>query len=354
MKSKRLILVVAVSVVFVGAILILRLHSQSSTSKNESASSVPSVTVSKVEHGAVVRKLDVTGTLEGINETDIISETNGKITKVNAEVEAYLTANSSVAEVENDLQEIAVEAASVNSEKADADLKRVKNLFSQNAVSETQLENAQVGAKGALAQLKLAQKNYDNTFLRTPIAGRLAQKFVVVGQMISPGTKVATVVNDGRMKLKVGIPENFVSLVKQGSEVQVRSDAVPNRIFSGKVKSIALKADPQTRTFQAEIELPNDHERSLRSGMFATVEITTSADAKSLVVPIAALVETGANNPYVFVVKDSMVSLKYVTVGARNDSLIEIVSGLNRGDLVVSFGQQILKEGSRVSYTIDN
>lgn len=354
MKSRRVVWIVALPILFIGAIVILRLRSQGSTKADAGSIMAVSVTVSKVGHGSVARKLDVTGTLEGINETDIISETSGKITKINADVGTYIAVNSSVAEVENDLQEIAVEAARVNSEKADADLKRVKNLFSQNAVSETQLENAQVGAKAALAQLKLAQKNYDNTFLKTPIAGRLAQKFVVIGQMITPGTKVATVVDDSRMKLKVGIPENFVSFVKRGSGIQVKSDAVPNRIFSGKVKTIALKADPQTRTFQAEIELPNDHGRSLRSGMFAKAEITTSADEKSLVIPVAALIEANGNSPSVFVVKDSVVSLKYVTVGAKNDSLIEIVSGLNMDDLVVNFGQQNMKNGMRVRYTIDN
>jgi len=312
-----------------------------------------SVTVSKAAHGSIANRISATGTLEGAYETDIISETNGKITKLNAEVEEYVQANSSIAEVENDLQEIALESAQVNSDKADADLKRVKNLFSQNAVSETQLENVEVGAKAAMAQLKLAKKNYDNTFLKTPISGRLAQKFVVVGQMITPGTKVATIVDDSRMKLKVGIPENFVSLVKKGSEVQVKADAVPNRTFAGKIKTIALKADPQTRTFQAEIELPNDHGRSLRSGMFAKALIT-SVDSKSIVVPVSALIEGSGTAFSVYVVKDSIVALKQVGVGERNDSVAEIISGLNVGDLVVNFGQQNIKDGTKVRYTIDN
>lgn len=354
MKSKRLMLIFVASILFIGAVVILRLRSQSSAGGDAAKSSIMSVTVSRVEHGSVSRSLDMTGTLEGIHEADIISETSGKITKINTEVKEYVRVNSSIAEVENDLQEIALESARVNSMKADADLKRVKELFSQNAVSETQLENAEVGAKAGLAQLKLAQRNYDYTFLRTPIAGRLAEKFVVIGQMVVPGTKIATVVDDSRMKLKVGIPENFVSYVSIGRKVKIKSDAVPNREFSGNVETIALKADLQTRTFQAEIELPNDRDLSLRSGMFAKAELTALGDSGSLVVPVAALIEGGANSPSVFVVKDSLVSLKHVSVGAKNDSLIEVVSGLNPGDLVVDFGQQNIRDGARVRYTIDN
>ncbi len=350
MKSRRLVVLIAVSILFIGAVVLLRLRSQSSMSRNEAGSATVSVTVTKVRLGSVTRKLEVTGTLEGIHEADIISETSGKVTRINFEVESRVPSNSSIAEVENNLQEVAVEAARANSAKAEADLKRVKNLFSEKAVSETQLENAEVGSKAALAQLRLAQENYDHTFLRTPIAGRLAQKFIVIGQMIAPGVKVATVVDDSRMKLKVGIPENYISYVKHGSEVQVRSDAVPNRIFPGRVKTIALKADPQTRTFQAEIELANDADLPLRSGMFARAEMATSANTKTLVIPVAALVE----GPAVFVVNDSVASLRYVTVAAKNDSLVEIVSGLNQGDLIVGFGQQNVKAGMRVRYNIGN
>ena len=352
MKNRKLSWVIAPLVILIGVVLVLRLRSQGSAADSAAQSPALAVSVSKVTHGAVTNRIRVTGTLEGVHETDIISETNGKITKIHAEIEQYVPVNSSIAEIENDLQEIAVEAAQANSDKAAADLKRVKNLFSQNAVSESQQENAEVGAKAALSQLRLAQKNYDNTFLRTPIAGRLAQKFVVIGQMVAPGARIATVVDDSRMKLKVGVPENYVSSVRPGSDVRVTTDAVPNRVFSGKVKTIALKADPQTRTFQAEIELPNDRDRSLKSGMFAKAEMVTFADSSSLVIPVAALVEGSGNASEVFVVRDSVVSLKLVTVGARNDSIAEIVSGLDPDGLVVDFGQQNLTDGAKVRYTV--
>jgi RND family efflux transporter MFP subunit len=362
MKSKKLVLVVAASILFVGAIVVLRLHAKTSANETNSASKAISVSVARAVYESIVNRIEVTGTLEGVHETEIVSETSGKIVKINAEVDNNIPANSSVAEVENDLQEITLEqaraqvaAAQVNSDKADADFKRIRNLFSQNAVSETQLENAEVGAKAALAQLRaaqesqrLAQKNYDYTFLKTPIAGRLAQKFVAIGQMITPGTKVASVVDDNRMKLKVGVPEEEISLVKSGNTVQINSEAVPDQVLTGIVKTVALKADAQTRTFQVEIELPNDLIRSLKSGMFARAEITTSGANKSLVIPSTALIESAGNFPTVFIVKNSVALSRSVSVGVRSDSLVEIRSGLSTQDSVVTFGQQNLKDGSKV------
>ena len=348
MKSKKLILIVVASILFVGAVVVLRLRSDAVANAADSSPKAIAVSVARVVNGSVVNRIEVTGALEGVHEAEIVSETNGKFVKVNAEIDNYLPANTSVAVIENDLQEIAVEAAQVNSDKAGADLKRVKNLFSQNAVSETQLENAEVGAKAALSQLKLAKKNYDDTFLKTPIAGRLAEKLVSVGQMVTPGTKIAWVVDDSRMKLKAGIPEEDVSMVKHGDMVQISCDAVPDQVFTGIVKTVALKADAQTRTFQVEIELPNDRVHSLKSGMFTRAEIISSRAQKSLVIPRTALIETAGSSPTVFIVKDSTASLRAVNPGMRNDSLVEIHSGLLPQDVVVIFGQQNLKDGSKV------
>ncbi len=350
MKSRKLVFAIAASALVVGVVVLLKLHLTSSSSGDSGKSNVVTVMVSKVERRFVTRQLSVTGALEGIHETDIISEASGKIVKINAEIDNYIPADSCIAVIENEIQEISVEAAQANSDKANADVKRVKSLFSQNAVSETQMENAVVASKAALAQLKLANKNYDNTFLRTPIHGRLAQKFVVIGQMISPGSKIATIVDDSRMKLKVGIPENQLFMVHQGSDVLVTTDAVPGGRFNGKVKTIALKADPQTRTFQGEIELPNDVKRLLRSGMFASAEITTQNNESSPVIPAAGLVEGIGGGSSVFVVRDAVSHLKSVTVGERNDSTVEILGGLELGDLVVTFGQQNLQEGTKVKY----
>ncbi len=362
MKSKKFIFVAIILILFLGAVVILRLHSQTIADKKVNIEKPIAVSVARAAYGTMTNQIKVTGTLEGIHEADIISETSGKVVKIDADVDGYLPANGTIAQVENDLQEILLEqakaqvaAAQANSDKADLDLKRIKNLYSQDAVSESQLENAGLAAKAALAQLrgaqaaqKLAQKNFDDTFLRTPIAGRLAEKFVTIGKMVTPGTKIATVVDDRRMKLKVGVPEEDISLVKPGDKVVVTADAVPNREFNGVVRNVALKADPMTRSFQVEVDLANDADRSLKSGMFGRAIITTSATQNALLVPSGALMESSRSGFGVFVVSGSIATQKPVAIGGRNDSLVEITAGLVSGDTVVTFGQQNLKDGSKV------
>ncbi len=364
MNAKKAVAFSVATVIFLGGIIILRIHSQTAYEKKAETDKPVTVSVTTVRYGAITDKISVTGALEGIHEAEIISETSGKIVGIDADIDSWLKAGGHIARVENDLQEISLEqsraqtaAARANSDKAQSDLARIASLYVQKAVSESQMENAELAAKAALAQLrgaqaaeKLAQKQFDDTILRSSISGRLAQKYINIGKMVSPGMKVATVVDDSRMKLIVGVPEENVSSVCNGDRAEITVDAVPGVVFRGKVRSIALKADPMTRTFQLEIDFPNDRARSVKSGMFARAEITISVSDSQLVIPSAALLESGVSTHDVYVVKGSRVSRKTVSIGARNDSLVTVSSGLAQGDTIVTFGQPNLKDGTLVRY----
>lgn len=368
MKYKRAVTVSVLSLIFLGALIILRINSQTKTDGRVGTDKPVSVSVAPVGYGTITSRINTTGAVEGISEAEIISETSGKVVAIFADVDTYLPSGGRIGSVENELQEISLEqaraqtaAAQANSDKAGLDLERVRSLYSQNAVSKSQKENAELAAKAALAQLrgaqaaeKLAQKYFDDTVLRTPIAGRLAQKFITIGKMVTPGMKVATVVDDSRLKLDVGVSEESVSSVARGDKVEITSDAVPGVVFHGKVRSVALKADPVTRTFQVEIEFPNDSLRSMKSGMFARVAITTSVKGDVMVVPAGAVIESEGSAYSVFIIRDSRATSRLITVGARTDSLIAVTSGLAPGDTVVTFGQQNLRSGTRVVYKISD
>ena len=364
MKTGKVLAVVGLTLVILVAVILLRLNSQTRQNGSSELTRPVAVSVASVRYGTITSRVNATGDIEGIHEAEVISETSGKIVAITSEVDTYLRAGGSIARVESELQEIMLEqakaqraAAQESSDKATLDFRRVKSLYEQNAVSESQKENAELAAKAALAQLRsaqaaerLAQKHFDDTVLRTPIAGRLAEKFVTVGKMLSPGMKVATVVDDSRLKLNVGVSEEDVASIRPGDGVEISCDAVKGIRYTGKVRNVTLKADPLTRTFQAEIEFPNDKTRSLKSGMFVRAVIYTSSRDKAIIVPSSALLESVGQVYNTFVVKSSRAFMRPVTIGARTDSLVEVTSGLVPGDTVITFGQQNLKDGAAVMY----
>lgn len=364
MKTGKVWAVAVLSVVILGAVIFLRLNSQTRHNGKSEVTRPVAVTVARIGYGTITSTVSATGDIEGIHEAEVISETSGKVVAITSEVDTYLQAGGSIARVESELQEISLEqakaqtaAAQASSEKASLDLRRVKSLYTQNAVSESQKENAELAAKAALAQLRgaqaaerLAQKHFDDTVLRTPIAGRLAERFVTIGKMLSPGTKVATVVDDSRLKLDVGVPGEDVASIHPGDSVEIWCDAVQGTLFGGKVRDVALKADPTTRTFQVEIEFPNDRDRSLKSGMFVRAVIHTASRDRALIIPAGALIDSSSSGYSAFVVKGSRAFVRDILIGARTDSLVEVTSGLAAGDTVVTFGQQRLKDGTEVVY----
>ncbi len=364
MKTGKVSAVALLSVVILGAIIFLRLNSQTRNNGKGEAARPVAVAVGCVRHGNITNKINVTGDVEGIHEAEVISETTGKVVAIESEVDAFLQAGGIIARIENELQEISLDqakaqtaAAKANSDKANLDLERIKGLYGQNAVSESQKENAELGAKAALARLRsaqaaerLAQKQFDDTILRTPIAGRLAEKFVTIGKMISPGMKVATVVDDSRLKLYAGVSGEDLSSIRPGDTVEISCDAVRGIVFSGKIRNFALKADPVTRTFQVEIDFTNDKGRSLKSGMFVRAAIHTLSRDGVLIIPAGALIDSSGSRYSAFVVRGSRAFIRRITIGARTDSFVEVTSGLAAGDTIVTFGQQKLEDGSEVTY----
>jgi RND family efflux transporter MFP subunit len=150
------------------------------------------------------------------------------------------------------------------------------------------------------------------------------------------------------MKLRTSVAENEVALVKAGQAVEVVADALPSVKFSGKVFSVAQKANSE-RTYPVEILVQNDQSESLKSGMFgrATIEVANATNA--IVVPSEAVLSDAARNNYIFVEENGMAKRVEVKLGLQQDGKVQIASGLAVGARLVVSGQQRLADGAKVT-----
>lgn len=218
-----------------------------------------------------------------------------------------------------------------------------------------QLLEIGAGTRQSVDQLKTeldaARSQYDNmmenTILVSPITG------VVTARNYDPGdmTGQLPVLTVGQLspivKAMINITENDLSLVKRGMPVEVAFDAFPDEVFSAKVSRIVPSVDVATRTFQAEVDIPNPSERIL-PGMFGRVSINLGS-MDNVVVPDRAVVkQTGSGNRYVYVYKGGKVSYNKVTLGQRLGDSYELIEGVEDGDTVVIAGQTRLADGVNV------
>ena len=223
---------------------------------------------------------------------------------------------------------------------------RLKSLFEEGAVSQSDFEAAELG-------YKVRRTNYDNleenTILRSPLNGFVTARNFDSGDMFSMTAPLFTVQQVTPVKLLVGISESEYTLVKKGDEVTLTVDALPGRVFKGRVGRLYPTINPTTHTFQAEIMVPNT-DRILRPGMYARVTVRYGVN-RSVVLPDQCFYkQEGAGQRFVFVLSEDgkTVSMMPVTLGRHMENSYEITSGIAEGQTVVIKGLAGLKDGSSV------
>ena len=222
---------------------------------------------------------------------------------------------------------------------------RSRTLLSQQALSQAQLEQIEATLLANEARVAASRARVSDTMIRAPFDGRMGLRRVSVGALVSPGAIITTLDDTSTMKVDFDVPEIFLSVLKPGLAVEVRSAAYPGESFDGSIESVDSRVDPVTRSIKVRARLPN-REGRLRAGMFLTVLVTRDP-LPGLVVPEQALVpERG--EVYVFVVADGHALRRVVKIGRRSPGEVEILSGIAAGERVVIEGTQQIRDNSAV------
>lgn len=223
----------------------------------------------------------------------------------------------------------------------------------QTEAAERQYEMAKNSAEqqyqsllAARARVRLAQKALADTTVRAPFAGIVGERFVSVGDYVTPGTTVATVMRVDPLRVELTVPEQYVSAVASGRAVTFEVDAYPGETFVGQVRYVSPSLAADTRALTLEAIVPNGANR-LKPGFFATAQIEQAKMLPGLLVPAAA-VRTVAGTARVFVVTGDRVEERVVMVGQQVGEQVEITSGLSKGERVVANGADRIVDGVRV------
>ena len=332
------------SLVFVAALLAAVACGNQEANKEPA---VPVQTVPSVEI-AVAQARDVpqdntyatTVLAEAVN--NIAPQTGGRIRKINVEVGDYVVKGQILAEMDR-LQLDQLELQVKNDE---IEYERLKSLYAEGAVSQSDFEAAELGYKVRKSNLDNLR---ENTILRSPINGFVSARNFDAGDMFGMSAPLFVVQQVLPVKLLVGISESEYTKIKKGDNVKLTVDAIPGREFTGKVERLYPTIDPATHTFKAEVSVANS-DKALRPGMYARVTVNFGT-RRSVIVPDRALVkQEGTGTRFIFALQaDGTVSYLPVTIGRHIGAEYEILSGLEEGATVVVKGQALLRDGVKVN-----
>jgi len=200
---------------------------------------------------------------------------------------------------------------------------------------------------GARARLVMARKAVADTVVKAPFAGVVGQRLVSVGDYVTRGTKVASVLRTSPLRVELTVPEQYSAGVAVGRAVSFQVDASPGKTFEGQVRYVSPALEANSRTLVIEAVVPNDG-GALRPGSFATALIEQGPRSPGVLVPAVA-VRTVAGTSRVFVVSGGRAEERIVTVGQPVGDLIEITTGLKAGEQVATSNVATLADGVRVA-----
>lgn len=213
----------------------------------------------------------------------------------------------------------------------------------QQAATEVEQYHAVVARLGqSLSALGASQSGQGGTMnLTSPIGGTVVDRHVSVGQAVSRGTELMTVMNLSSVVIEAQLPESQVAHVMAGQRLVARLPGLPDRPFEGRVESVGNAVDPAKRTVPVRARITNAG-AILKHEMAVEVRISTGARKDGLLVPASALVEDEGIK-VVYVREGNRYERRPVTVGSINYQQVEILSGLEAGDEVVTTGAYQLK-----------
>ena len=350
---KKIIITIVVIAVSLGAIAYVLTNNKK---ENEAKTAVVaeknasvSVRIDTVKTQEVALDFVSNGNFEPVQELKFSAEKSGKITKILVNEGDMVSAGQTLAILRSDAIDVNAQNANAIYQNAVADFNRFENAFKTGGVTKQQLDQAKLAMVNAKSQLTQANINVGDTRIKAPISGFINKRFIEVGSIVTgmPATELFEIVNVSKLKLKVTVNESQVASLKVGTSTKVTASVYPDQTFSGKISFIAAKADASL-SFPVEIEITNNASKDLKAGMYGTAEFASNRQKQSLkIVPRNAFVGSVSTNQ-IFVFENQTAKLKTVTAGRILGDKVEIISGLNEGELVIVTGQINLQDGSKV------
>lgn len=321
-------------------------HESDTENSDEDAPPVPVETSAPVR-GDVYAMYTGTAPIEAFAEADVIAKVGGEIRQLLVEEGDEVKKGQVLARLDGERLKLELNESEARLRKLQRDFERNVDLQAKGLISDGDFEKIKYEMEALEAAFNLASLELDYTQIRAPIDGVIAERFVKLGNTISEGDALFRVTSLDPLVAYLHVPEREYRNITPGQPVGIEIDALRGETIIAAVSRVSPTVDPQTGTFKITVEI-SDEKRRMKPGMFGRLSVIYDVHENALQIPRSALVEDeGAAS--VFVVDGDRAVRRAVDTGYGNRGMVEIVSGLQEGDQVVTVGHASLKQDSRVS-----
>ena len=293
-----------------------------------------------------VRKLKAIGTLASNQSVMVRPEVAGRLTKISFEDGARVKAGTALAILDRSVLRAELKSAQASLVLAREDYTRADKLLKRGTGTKQRKDEALAALRSAEAEVALAQAQIAKFTIKAPFDGTLGIRRVDVGAYLGAGDDIVNLEQIDPIKVNFEIPERFMSEMKTQKKILLRSDAYRDKTFPARISAIDPQINPRTRSIHVQAFTDNK-EGQFRPGQFVSVTVRVFERRGATFVPEQSLVPN-RDSPKVFRIKDGHAKPVPVKIGIRVARHVEILNGIAPGDLVVTAGQQRLRDGAPV------
>lgn len=329
---------------------------------------VPTVSATEATTDKWALVLEAVGTVKAINGIKVTSEVPGVVQSIRFQSSTRAEDGEILVQLRDESDRARLRALEAKAAEAQSDFKRVRRLFQQNNLSESEYDLARSQLAQARANAQAQREEVEKRTIRAPFAGQLGIRQVDIGEFVEPGTPLVTLQQINPIYINFSLPGEKMNLVDQGQNVRASLSAYPEQTFEGSITAVEPAVDPGTRNFNIQATFDNAGGK-LRPGMFAEVTVRRPQSEEVVVVPRTAI----SFNPYgdsVYVIQEKqsedggasdgksqdkpelIVQRRFVETGRVRGTMIAVTEGLKPGERVATSGLLKLRNNARV--TINN
>lgn len=315
-----------------------------STQKSEEnkRGGTPAVVAYVVTPRTFVDRMQAVGTAMANEAATLTATASDTVTAINFEEGALVTRDTVLVQL-NDAEERA------EMEDAQKIFDRFDKLAKSSATSKAERDTS--GAALAIAEARVRDRQ-----IIAPFDGIAGFRNVSLGDLVTPGMEVTSVYDIDPIKLEFTLPESYLSILEPGLEIEARTSAWPDKVFTGKISVVDPRINADTRAISLKAEIANP-EGTLKPGLLMNVDVVKN-ERSALSIPEAAIVQQGDKQNVYVIGADKKATLVPVKIGTREAGYIEVLAGLQEGDTIVTEGLLKVRPGAPVeiarTVTIDD
>ncbi len=296
--------------------------------------------------GSIAAFFTGTASLEAEEEALVVAKTGGVVMEIFAEEGQYVKEGQPLAKLDDERLALEMSRSEAALAKLKRDYERNEELFNKSLISAEEYERIKSDFETQKAARDLAQLEVTYTTVVAPFSGIVSERLIKKGNMVATHAPTFRLTDFDPLLAILHVPERELNKLRTGQQAELRLDALYGEVFTGRIKRISPVVDPTTGTFKVTVEV-RDRSRQLKPGMFGRVRIVYDTHDDVLLVPKEAIIaEDDASS--VYIIRDAMAFRQFVETGYSDDTYTEIVSGIEAGDIVITTGQNSMRDSTTV------